>query len=467
MRRPFWTTLCAVFGLFALGGAVMCAARLDQGGFAAHIFVAAATVALALLALLLLKLDRAHGGAMLAALLPIGIALLFRVLCLDYASLDYQDFLSKWYEYFASNGGFRAMAGSIGDYNVPYLYFMAAISYLKLPNLYMIKLFSVLFDILLAWGGFRLVRVLRGGRHRDPAPVIAFALLLLLPTVALNGACWGQCDSLYAALVVHAMAQVLSGRNKSSVILLAVAFSFKLQTVFLIPLWGVLWLAKRVKLWELLLFPVTYAVTIVPALLMGKPLGEILGVYLNQMEEYSYRLTLNAPSVFQFVPYGAEVNADLLSKLGIVAAGVVAVAMLVLGWLLRRRLSIRTAMAMAAVMAIGIPFFLPYMHERYFFLADVICLCWACAAPRHTPAAVLAAGSSLASYLVYLRLEYNWVFLLGGKWFVMGGETIAMLAALLFSAVMLVLELKKGGKKRETGIVECERPESLPEEGLS
>ena len=44
----------------------------------------------------------------------------------------------------------QAVSPAVGDYNVPYLYFMAFISYLSAPDLYLIKLFSIIFDVILA-----------------------------------------------------------------------------------------------------------------------------------------------------------------------------------------------------------------------------------------------------------------------------------------------------------------------------
>lgn len=434
------SAVCAGVGVLALAGMTAVCLRLNLGTTADGLAVAALMVLLAALALLLLRQEGLGWDRLALMLLPVGAALLLRALCLDYTSGDYLNFLSHWYDYFRENGGFSALAGSVGDYNVPYLYFLAAISYLPVPDLYLIKLFSILFDVLLAWGGFRLVTMLRG--NGEGAPLTAFVLLLFLPTVVLNGSYWGQCDSLYSALTVLALGQLLAGKNKSSVALLAVAFSFKLQTIFLIPLWGVLWLAKKVRFRELLVFPLTYAVTILPALLLGKPLGEILGVYWNQMGEYG-RLTLNAPSVYQFLPYGMKGGEGLLSALGIGVAGLLVLALLGMGLRLGHGLSNGSAMAMAAVLAIGVPFFLPHMHERYFFLADVICLCWACAAPRRAPAAVLVCASSLASYGVYLRLRYNCVVRLGGFQFVMLLEALAMLAALVFALVIMCRKVKE------------------------
>ena len=261
----------------------------------------------------------------------------------------------------------------------------------------------------------------------------------------LNGAFWGQCDGIYGALCVHAAACVLDGKNKTSVALMALAFCFKLQAIFLLPLWGMLWLAGRVKFRELWVFPLTYLISIVPALLLGKPLGDILGIYFNQMGEYSSRLVLNAPTVYQLLPYGTE-DPGHLALLGVLAAGTLSLALLAAGFLFRGRMDNELAMAAAVVLCVGVPFLLPYMHERYFFLADVFTLCWACANWKRLPAAVLVEASSLASYILYLRLKFNYTVTLGGLFYVMPLETAAMLAALAFSLAMLVRELRNHRK---------------------
>jgi hypothetical protein len=128
---------------------------------------------------------------------------------------------------------------------------------------------------------------------------------------------------------------------------------------------------------------------------------------------------------------------------------------------------------MAVVLAIGVPFLLPHMHERYFFLADVLTLCWAFADRKKIPVCVLVNISSLASYLVYLRLQYNCVISIWGVRFVMPLEAAAMFAALILSAMKFVREINVckgnklcGGEAYETGILECERPAGVPEKGV-
>lgn len=395
-------------------------------------------------------LSRRGRGArqLLLLLLPVGLAFFLRAAALDYSSLDYQDFLSQWAAFFRENGGFSAVRQPVGNYNAPYLYFMAAISYLPVPDLYLIKLFSILFDVLLAWGGVRLARLVC--TQGSPLPALCGCLLLLLPTVVINGALWGQCDSLYGALSVHALACALDKRPKTSVVLLAVAFSFKLQTIFLIPLWCALWFAGRVKFSHLWLFPLTYLGTILPALLLGKPVADTLGVYFGQMG-VNNELSFNAPSVFQFIPYGAQVDERLAARLGIAAAFLLVVALLLLLFRYRDRLSDACFLAAALVLVLGVPFLLPHMHDRYFFLADVFALIWACAGVRLAPLAALVELASLSAYCTYLRMKFTCPIRLGGQIFAMGLEAAMVLAALLLSAAALVRALHRlpaGGRRK-------------------
>ena len=124
--------------------------------------------------------------------------------------------------------------------------------------------------------------------------------------------------------------------------------------------------------------------------------------------------------------------------------------MLGLGFWLGERRDGWTCMAAAVVLAIGVPFLLPHMHERYFLLADVLTLCWVCSDVRRLPTAALVEASSAASYVMYLRLKFNWPFTLGGRYYVMVPETLAMLAGLVFAVLGLIDCLRNGAAKEGT-----------------
>ena len=368
------------------------------------------------------------------------LALLVRLLLLSHVTLDYQDFLSKWVEHFRQHGGFAALRDPVGNYNVTYLYLLAFLSYLPFPDLYGIKLFSILFDLLLAWGGYRLAKRLS---DREWAPAAAFSVLLLLPTVVLNGSCWGQCDSVWAALCVLALACALEDKPWRSLILLGLAFSFKLQAIFIIPLWLPLWIRGKVRFRHLWAFPAAFLAAISPALLLGKPLKDILGVYLGQTSDSMAWGTLNynSPSVFTLFPYGTQFP-PTAPKLAILWAFLFMAFILFLLLRSPRRITDRSWVLAAACLSLGIPFFLPYMHERYFFLGGVLLAVWASIRPRHAAAAAAAELASLGGYHAYLMRRYLLVLPLFGHTWTQLTEGLLMAAALTYATASLISELQ-------------------------
>lgn len=406
-----WPMIWSAGGLILLVLLFFRAAALELGSPTARLAVAALLCLLAVLSLFLLEQSGEAFPRLAVLCFPAALTMFLRLFLLDHQTFDYLDFLSQWAAFFRENGGLTALGTPVGNYNVPYLYVLALISYSEVPDLYLIKLFSILFDVLLAWAGWRLVRQLTGADSVRPA--VTFCLLLFLPTVLLNGSYWGQCDSLYAALCLHALANALEHRPASSVLLLSLAFSFKLQTVFLLPLWCVLWYSGRVRLRHLLLFPVGYLATALPALLAGRSLRSILGIYLDQTSYYS-ALTLNAPSIFALLPRGSSINESLAAGLGILTAFVLVLALLLALFPFRKRLSDRAILLTGTILALGVPLFLPHMHDRYFFLADVLALLLAVLWPRrYAASALLVQTASLGAYHAYLVLRYAFPMELG------------------------------------------------------
>lgn len=64
---------------------------------------------------------------MLVSVLLIAAAFTVRGLCLDYMTLDYKDFLSKWVDFYRQNGGFKALHYPLGNYNIPYSLFPVSV----------------------------------------------------------------------------------------------------------------------------------------------------------------------------------------------------------------------------------------------------------------------------------------------------------------------------------------------------
>ena len=345
---------------------------------------------------------------LLEGLPRLGLCVLLTVLAfslrwavLDYETLDYQNFLTHWVSFFREKGGFRALRYPVGNYNIPYLYFLALFSCFEVRDLYLIKLLSIFFDVLLAGGAMALLSKFTGSKNRLTS---CFFAVLFLPTVFLNGSLWAQCDSSYTALAVWSLAFALDDKPCRSVIAMTLSFGFKLQAVFVMPVLAVFWMAKKLKLRHFLLFPLSYVLLVLPAVLLGRPFWDTITLYFNQTGSIGSGLNYNSPSVFAFFWNVADEAAA--AKWGILAAFAFMLLVLGLCFFFRRRLGRQALLAAALLLSLGIPFLLPHMHDRYFFLADILSLVLAFALPWTSPAAALCQFASLLGYHAYLKMRY-------------------------------------------------------------
>ena len=366
----------------------------------------------------------------LLMLLAIGL----RAAVLDYKTLDYINFLSRWVEFFRQHGNFHALRYPIGNYNIPYLYFLALFSVLPVDDLYLIKLLSTLSDVLLAWGVMLLVGRFSRNRTRKLA---AFYVTLFLPTVFLNSAVWGQCDSLYVAPLLLGIWCALDDRPWTSVILATVSFGFKLQAVFLLPVYAVFLMTGKISWKHLLAVPATYLVLVFPAVCFGRPFWETVTLYWDQTGSIGSGLNYNSPSIYSvFYNFRDEKAA---ATAGICLAFFYMLNLLAVAWVNRGRMNEKAVLALSLLFAIGIPFFLPHMHERYFYGADILSLTLAFAVPWTFPAALLVQFASLLGYHAYLKMRYL---------LLMNNGAAALVVAFAVVLVCLLSALREGPARR-------------------
>ena len=372
--------------------------------------------------------------AWVVSVLLLALALGLRAAVFDYKTLDYINFLSRWVEFFRQYGGFEAMRYPIGNYNIPYLYFLALFSLLPMDDLYLIKLLSTLSDVLLAWSVLLLCS--RFTKNR-PRLLSAFFTTLFLPTVFLNSAVWGQCDSLYVAPLLLGIYCALSDRPWTSMVLAAVSFGFKLQAVFILPIYAVFLMTGRIRWKHLIAFPATYLVLVLPAVLLGRPLWETVTLYFNQTGSIGSGLNYNSPSVFSL--FSDIRDPSVASTVAVVLAFVYMLNLLAVAWVNRKAMNDRAVFALGLLFAIGIPFLLPHMHERYFYGADLLSLILAFSVPVYFPTAILVQFASLLGYHAYLTMRYLLLMKHGAA---------ALIAAFAMTMVCFVYALQEGKTPR-------------------
>ncbi|HEY3709864.1 MAG TPA: glycosyltransferase 87 family protein, partial [Amycolatopsis sp.] len=335
-----------------------------------------------------------------AAVVVLG-GLAVRTAFFSYTSGDYRAFVSQWYEFIKQNGGFSALKYNFANYNTPYLYLLAILTHIPVPTLYGVKAISVVFDLVLAFFTYRIVALRYPGTWW---PLLAGAIVLYLPTVVLNSAAWAQVDSAYSAFGVGGVYFVLRKRPWLACVFFGLAFAFKLQAVFFFPALLLFVLRKRVPWPALLLIPAVYLVLDVPALIAGANFGDLLKIYLSQSDTYD-QLTLNAPNVYQY--FSTVTSSSALRIGGIVVTGLILLALMIPVVVRKSELTPARIVLVSAISVTLVPYFLPAMHERYFYPADALSVIAAFYLPRRLWAFPIleqfASGFAYAPYLLNSR----------------------------------------------------------------
>jgi len=367
-------------------------------------------------------------------------AFVMRYLYMSYETLDYQDWIRVWLSALREKGAWNGLGEAIWscNYNVPYLYILALISKSEVYDLYLVKLYSILFDVLTAWVIMKIVGVFR----KVPAVrLTAFIGVLWLPTVFLNGAMWGQCDVIYAFFAMLGIYLVLTDRPGWSVAAIAVSISFKLQGIFLLPAYFAFFIAGRMKIKHWLIFPGVYILTILPAVFAGRSFWELLTLYYNNTSTIGDGLNYNSSSMYALFDFTALENGPA-SRIGILCAAFFCAAVFVWLFLRRGEINDRVLLGVCLAFCIGVPFFLPHMHDRYFFMADVLAFALAVTDPITAPIPILVTFGSFLGYHAYLKMR----FLMPMRW---GGAAMALALVLTLVWTFFSMGQKKVVDKSE------------------
>lgn len=329
------------------------------------------------------------------------LAFMIRWRLMPIESADYFGFLEDWMQTIREKGGYRSLAMGISNYTPPYMYIMTLLSYVSTNDLYALKLVSVLFDYLAAIAVFLILYHMTENKRKA---ILGMALLLLMPTVILDSAWWCQCDIIYCTFLLYSFYFFLKGNGRKSMIFFGIAFAFKLQAVFLLPFYLIMWLKKKtVLLRQLLWVPVVYLISILPAWLLGRDFKELLTIYGNQSSYYPWG-TLEYPNVYALL---GEVMPDM-HHANEVSGGGIFMAIALLGCLAyyfyTKKVTITEEMmvTLALFSVAVIVYTLPHMHERYGFLIDLFAVIYGVYRTKRLPIVCGFALVSVLSFMPYL-----------------------------------------------------------------
>lgn len=311
-------------------------------------------------------------------------------------SIDYVGYLHVWYNQIKSMGGVGALKTQIGDYGIPYQTIIALFTYIPIKDIFLYKVFSALFDFWLAVVVGLLVI------HINPRIkfIYPYAVTLFLPTILVNSSLWGQADAIYTALALTSLYLLIRDKYGWSFFVLGIAFGFKLQTVFLLPVYILVYLiVRKFSILYFLNTVVGFYLLNLPGILIGhRGWLDPIKIYMGQTGTYK-NLTLAYPNLPALVNVNfGMANFDMLKHFFMLLA----VGVLAIGYMYAmstiNNLDGDTIMLVSIWTVWTCVMFLPAMHERYGYLLEVMLIVMSFTSKRILAIAGIACVVSFVSY---------------------------------------------------------------------
>ena len=314
----------------------------------------------------------------------------------DITSGDYTRTLLPWFELIKKEG-FSALKTQIGDYPIPYQVLIFLLTRLPGNPMYLYKCTFFLTDIMLGFAAALLAEHITGRRQTF---FFTAAIILVLPEVVLNSSYWSQCDSLWSGLTLFALLFLMKRNYFLSFVFLGAAFSFKIQTVFIFPLFVMYYFREGgFSILNALIIPTVFLLLSCPAFIAGRPVTSLFSAYFFQVYEYRKMVT-SFPSFWaltQLLEFKAYYRFAVMVTFSILGIFFYVI--------LNKKIDMKnekTLLILAAICTWTCVLFLPSMHERYSYLTDILLILLMIADRDYLPFAIVPPIVSIVSYGWYL-----------------------------------------------------------------
>ena len=325
-------------------------------------------------------------------LIGLGIRVILRVVITD-------DWLMYWDPWISDlkEMGFSYLATDRYDYTPTFVYILWAISRLSINPMTAYKGLHCVLDFVAAGILGKMIWKVTGSKRKG---ILSYGLFLIVPTIWANSALWAQCDIIFMTFLLLCFYYLFEDRPCKAMFFYGMAFVFKLQSLFIFPFLVILWVNKKVDLKHFLWIPALYFLSIVPAWIAGRPLMDLINIYMAQGAQDVWSLSIKWPNIYQII-------GNQFFLLEYASAGtwlILGILMIILYAMAQKRYRITNEfiVQMALFFAILTPWFLPHMHERYGCVADILAIIYAMMNTKKFYFPLVQILVSFNSYMAYL-----------------------------------------------------------------
>nr|MCI9017507.1 hypothetical protein [Lachnospiraceae bacterium]MCI9679968.1 hypothetical protein [Lachnospiraceae bacterium] len=293
--------------------------------------------------------------------------------------------------------GFSYLATDRYDYAPSFVYILWVISKLPVNPMTAYKSIHIVLDFAAAAVMGKLVMETTKSRIKGFS---TYGLMLIVPTIWADSALWAQCDIIFMLFILLCFYYLFRQMPNRAMFFYGLAFAFKLQSLFIFPFLVILWVNKKIKIQHFLWIPGLYFLSIIPAWIAGRPLIELINIYMAQGAQDVWSLSIKWANIYQiignqyFLLEYAEAGTWLI-------LGILMCVMFVMAQK-RYRITNEFIVQIALFFAILTPYFLPHMHERYGCLADVLAILYAMMNWKRFYIPLVQILMSFTCYMAYL-----------------------------------------------------------------
>jgi Gpi18-like mannosyltransferase len=219
-----------------------------------------------------------------------------------------------WARYIHTNG-LRNAYGSNTNYMPVYQYILWA--YAKLmgtdkaiaDNLPYLRCITLAFDFAGIWYVHKWI-------DKKLAYSALLAICILNISYTYNTLIWGQIDGILAAMIFLSLYYAWKGKNLASAIWIIFAFNLKIQTLVILPVWGLLFINnyRKGRIFDDILWPIVVAGVLQVALFFpftrGQySIGKIYHIIVHSFSSYQ-SISIKAPNLWHWVVKGNLLYSD-------------------------------------------------------------------------------------------------------------------------------------------------------------
>ncbi len=365
------------------------------------------------------------------------ISLAIRFFLRGFLTSDANLCLVPWYEAIKDNGGVLGLGVPVEglNYNFPYQFLIAIMTYIPIKPLYAYKILSCIFDYFLAGAIAYLVHDIVTD-HKFEKTLLAFIITSCSPVIFMDSAAWAQCDSIYTFWVVLAIIFLRKEKYLPAFIYYGIAFAFKFQAVFALPFFLFYYFYK--KKFSVLYFgliPVAMIVLSLPSLVQGRTISEMIHIYTDNTSLHT-SISNGYPTFWRMLNDGTGAEGYITLKYTAMAFTVIVLGSFMYLWI-RNNIAINNTnmIIMAFVLTYSTIMFLPAMHERYGFVFEALAIVIVFIYHKTIPLLIGINCISLTTYGVFLfnNTINEWV--------------MALINLIFYVAYMIILNKKLVGEK--------------------